>query len=83
MSFTKVMERYVSAIAKQINRKNRQGRTQFTRNENAAIRYYSDAAQKLNEMNELTPGEGFEMRSAEELAPVKLGFSTKLEVTAA
>jgi hypothetical protein len=43
----KVLDQYVKAIAKQLNRRNRQGRTEFTRNENKAIAYYGRAVQQV------------------------------------
>jgi hypothetical protein len=43
----KVLDQYVAAVAKQVNRRNRQGRDTFTVNENKAIEFYGRAAQQL------------------------------------
>ena len=46
----KVLYRYVKAISKQLTRRNRQGRDNFTANENKAIEYYGRAAQQLRDL---------------------------------
>ena len=42
-----VFDRYIQAIAKQMNRRNRQNRDAFTSNENKAIEFYGRAAQQI------------------------------------
>lgn len=52
----KVFEQYIDAISKQIKRRNRQGRTEFTASENKALEYYGRAAQQLEALiNAPTP----------------------------
>jgi len=46
----KIMDRYVKAISKQLTRRSRQGRNNFTPNENKAILYYGKAAQQLRDL---------------------------------
>ena len=43
----KVLDQYISAVSRQLKRRNRQGREQFTAKENKAIMYYGEAAQQL------------------------------------
>lgn len=47
----KVIDRYVKAISKQLQRRNRQGRDHFTANEKKAIAYYGLAVQTLTKLN--------------------------------
>jgi hypothetical protein len=47
MTLQKVSELYIKAVSKQMNRRNRQGRIEFTANENKAIEFYGRAAQQL------------------------------------
>lgn len=42
-----VFNRYIQAISKSMNRRNRQTRDAFTPNENKAIEYYGRAAQQI------------------------------------
>jgi hypothetical protein len=42
-----VFNRYIKAISKQMNRRNRQNRDAFTPNENKAIEFYGRAAQQI------------------------------------
>lgn len=46
-----VIDRYIKAIAKQLQRRNREGRDHFTPNENKAIAYYGLAVQVLTKLN--------------------------------
>ena len=46
----RVLDRYIKAISKQLTRRNRQGRDNFTTNENKAIEYYGKAAQQLQDL---------------------------------
>jgi hypothetical protein len=43
-----VLNQYTKAIVKQVNRRNRQGRIEFTSNENKALEYYGLAAQQIS-----------------------------------
>lgn len=47
----KVIDRYVKAISRQLQRCNREGRDHFTPNENKAIAYYRLAIQVLSKLN--------------------------------
>jgi hypothetical protein len=43
----KVLEQYLRSISKQLKRRNRKGRDNFTPNENKAIEFYGRAVQQL------------------------------------
>lgn len=76
MSFRAVLSQYDKALGKQLKRMDRQGRDFFTRDEQAAIKYYNMSSLQVEAL-EVTPEgtpEGFVMRTSEELEPVRMGF---------
>lgn len=46
-NFKAVVDQYIAAVANQLKRRNRQGRENFTANENKAIEYYGRCAQQI------------------------------------
>jgi hypothetical protein len=51
-NFKAVLDQYVAAIARQLKRRNRQGREHFTTNENKALGYYGRCAQQIQALEE-------------------------------
>jgi hypothetical protein len=47
MTLKQVQAKYVHGIAKQLKRRNRQGRTEFTPNEKKAIEFYGRAVRQI------------------------------------
>ena len=72
MGFTKVFNEYLNSISKQLKRRNRQGRENFTANENKAIEYYGKAAQQIKSLCSDEVEEGFVMR---EYVPQHMQFA--------
>lgn len=73
--FTQVLAQYSRAITQQVKRRDRQHRDFFTKDEQKANTFYFDSRAKVGALDEAEPtGEGFVMRTADELAPVRLGF---------
>jgi hypothetical protein len=50
--FEKVIAQYVRSVSKQLKRRNREGRENFTVNENKAIVYYGKVVQQLKALQE-------------------------------
>lgn len=72
MGFNQVIAQYAKALAKQVKRLGRQGRTEFTPNEVRAVRHYRSAAQQLEALNfsdEETSG--FDMVATDEGVAIK------------
>jgi hypothetical protein len=72
--FTQVFAQYVNAVSNQLKRRNRQNRDFFTKDEQAALKWYGQAVQQIETLKVEPTGEGFVMRTADQLAPVRLGF---------
>jgi hypothetical protein len=72
--FTQVLAQYIEAVSNQLKRRNRQKRDFFTKDEQAALKWYGQASQQIEALKVEPTGEGFVMRTAAELAPVRLGF---------
>jgi hypothetical protein len=52
MGFQAVLDQYITAVSKQIKRRNRQGRDFFTKDEQAALKFYGQAAQQIKALME-------------------------------
>lgn len=72
MGFSQVIAQYVNGISKQIKRRNRQGRDEFTTNEKKAIKFYGGNVQQLTALDaDNVEPSGFEMKSIQDGASVK------------
>lgn len=75
MTLVQVYKRYVTAISKQLKRRNRQNRADFTTNEEKARLYYGKAAHQVSALaytEEQEVQEGFVMR---EYVPQHMRFA--------
>lgn len=81
MGFGQVADQYARQIEKQFNRQERQHRDFTTKDEQAAVKFYTAAQQAVEALEVIPEGEpeGFVMRTAAELAPIKLGFNVTKE----
>jgi hypothetical protein len=57
MSFSQVLTQYDRALANQLKRRDRQKRDFFTKNENAAVRYYNGAFLAVQRLEPAREGE--------------------------
>ena len=76
MNLQAVLVRYVKAVSKQLERRNRQGRTEFTANEINAVRQYGLAAQQIQSLINQGPLPAEEFKQYE-YVPQHLRFSPK------
>ena len=72
MSFLTVLDQYGKRVQRQIDRT---PGPILNPKRVKAVTYYKDAMFKICALGDLEPSEGFVMRTAEELEPVRMGFN--------